>query len=784
MPKKRHLEIIEENILPKALIIGGGHAADYLVNRLIDQGCEVVSKEKPQDVVGHFDYIFQFGNWEEVEEVKNHLKKEGKFLFVETEVEENIGAITGIRVLRAGDLNLWSPVELVEAIFRTIFLKPENTIVDLQKKSKIIRKVPEKKAPLEQKEKVFQIETVKKENFDLVEKKPAFCLKKIFLFFSLFIVITSFSFGGYLYWRLLILQNNLRGLQSHVASSDWKSAVVDLDKIDKEVKNFRLIYSFSSSVLFPIREAGFFKNIGVFISLAESLVGNTKELLTIFSQNTYGNASLMIFGPAMDKNEFLRLNRQVAQIKQTIILAKKQLDQVNFFLFPKDSFSSLLLVAAEKLIAIDQMTPLIEKILFADGKKVYLILFQNNMELRPTGGFIGSYGLLSIENGKVLDFKIEDVYTADGQLRGHIDPPFPIRKYLSQPHWFLRDSNFDPDFGFSAKQAAFFLQKELGVSVDGVIGVNLFFVQDILRVTGPLKLADFNNEEISANNFFQKAYSFSQDNFFPGSTQKKDFLRVSANAILIKLSGTNGAFWLEMLPKVKKALEEKNIMLAFADESLQAFIEEKGFGGRLTEIKCVESQNNCFPDYLSVVEANLGVNKVNYFINKSVIMEKKIADNGEITSVLTLSYENSATSKVYPEATYVNYLRIFVPKESSLKSLTLNNIPIAKEDLTVEGYGADKTVFGCLIRITSGGRGTVKVVYTLPRFLSRDVSSYQLFFQKQGGDKISPFILSIIYPKNWNLSPANFKSASAREGEVYYTTDTAVDRIFGVNIVR
>ena len=68
------------------------------------------------------------------------------------------------------------------------------------------------------------------------------------------------------------------------------------------------------------------------------------------------------------------------------------------------------------------------------------------MELRPTGGFIGSYAIMTFDKGRLAEIVVNDVYTADGQLKGHVDPPEPIRKYLGEGGWFLRDSNWDPDF--------------------------------------------------------------------------------------------------------------------------------------------------------------------------------------------------------------------------------------------------------------------------------------------------------------------------------------------------
>ena len=65
------------------------------------------------------------------------------------------------------------------------------------------------------------------------------------------------------------------------------------------------------------------------------------------------------------------------------------------------------------------------------------------------------------------------MYALDGQLKGHVDPPAPMRDLLGQEHWYLRDSNWDPDFKESAARAAWFYEKEGGVPVDGVIAINV-----------------------------------------------------------------------------------------------------------------------------------------------------------------------------------------------------------------------------------------------------------------------------------------------------------------------
>ncbi|MEK7188636.1 MAG: DUF4012 domain-containing protein, partial [Patescibacteria group bacterium] len=169
-----------------------------------------------------------------------------------------------------------------------------------------------------------------------------------------------------------------------------------------------------------------------------------------------------------------------------------------------------------------------------DKPKTYLVLFQNNTELRPTGGFIGSFALITFSKGKLMDMEVFDVYSADGQLKGHVEPPLPIKKYLGEANWWLRDANWDPDFAISSEKIEWFLDKELERSVDGVIGVDLEFVKDTLTATGPVKLNDF-NVVINEQNLYEKTQSEVESNFFPGSRKKANFLSSLAKELLFKL---------------------------------------------------------------------------------------------------------------------------------------------------------------------------------------------------------------------------------------------------------
>ena len=767
MSNQKPLLIVEDQ-LPKVLIIGSGRVVSTLFEYFSQNGCEVVVSNASPSAALRFDYLVQFGDIKKDKAVINHLKKDGKFLFVDTNLENDVIKTSDFKILRIGELSLWHPEILVPKIIKALFSETPKTI-DLRKKpshfTQLGRKI-EKPAipfPASQRGPIAKvIKTIPTKQPVLVKKVQLFPKNFLILFlagvFFLFLIIAG-STSYYVY----SLNNTFSRLRQDFVSSN-------LQQVESDVKEAREKLNVAKTILEKIPLSG---DLTGLVLATDKLLRNSQEILSFSSDFQKDNFSFG--GSKFSSDEIVYLKNKISSLQSSITQTSQKMEKLPLPFFPKENFLFFLRDISGKLASSDEFLPVFEKILMTDSPKIYLILFQNNMELRPTGGFIGSYGLLTLDKGRMVDFKIEDVYTADGQLKGHVDPPAPIRKYLAQPHFFLRDSNFDPDFARSANQALWFLQKETGKVVDGVIGINLFTAQKILKILGPLKVSDF-NEEITADNFFYKAHLYSARDFFPGSTQKKDFLTAVANAMVSEIKSAPSSLLIELLPIVKQLLDEKNILFFSSDESLQKKIEEKGWGGRAVEVKCVGDKNDCFIDYLMAVETNLGVNKANYFVNKSVAVEKNIEADGKVTTSVILSYENTAAAEIYPDSFYTNYLRVFVPLGSKLEKVTLNNIELSTSSVDIENYAEDKTSFGLLVKIAPGNKGVVKITYTLPSSFSS--SSYQLLYQKQGGDKIAPLVLSIKFPKEQNLKPVNFKPTSERENEVYYATYTSVDRIF------
>ncbi len=408
--------------------------------------------------------------------------------------------------------------------------------------------------------------------------------------------------------------------------------------------------------------------------------------------------------------------------------------------------------------------PLLKNFL-AKKRQTLLVLFQNNMELRPTGGFIGSYGLLTFNSGQLIDFNVYDVYDADGQLHGHVEPPAAIKRYLGETGWYLRDSNWSPDFPVSARQAAWFFDKEMKRQVDGVIAVNLRTIRRLLAATGKIYLPDY-DETVDSRNLFERTEYHSEVGFFPGSTQKKDFLAAVSFAMMERLR--KGAVpWLSTMKALEQSLANKDILVYFNDPQLEGVVDKLNFDGGIKEARC--QGKNCLTDYLLLVDANVGANKANFFVRRQLVQHLALSNRGLVHSV-RLSYQNTAQSETWPGGRYKNYWRAFLPANAVVESVYLEDQQgkRRKVDDWDEGKEAGKKVVGVLISVPIQAKLTIELTYRINvNFAKANKKQLAFLCQKQGGADFDEDIVFISYPLDWlplSVSPA----AAASPGTITY----------------
>lgn len=547
------------------------------------------------------------------------------------------------------------------------------------------------------------------------------------------------------------------------------------------------------------------------VSLLSDVGAGFEELLAVTADaNALARSMLGSQGGTAGKAPVVRLSairRAVSSVANRLGLAQAQLDQLlaePSFPFSWAGAQSFGRRAGTSLSRVRQQVVLVDNFLTVypslagfDRKKTYLVLFQNSAELRPTGGFIGSLAILSVENGIVADLAIQDVYSVDGQLKGHVDPPVPVRELLAQEHWYLRDSNWDPDFRVSGQQAAWFYEKETGVAVDGVVAITTGLVSDLLRATGPLDLPDY-PDRITADNFLGKAIFYTQSDFFPGSTQKKDFLGAVTRVLIAAITSGKRVESPLVVAAIARGLTSRDIQLFMVDSELTAMLDHFGWSGRVFAVGGCAGlvPPYCLFDPLAVSEANVSVNKANAFIKRQRVRQVVLGEDGAVAQTLTLSYANPSHGPPQDAGgNYRAYLQFVLPPDAADVSVTTGGLPVpkrtAKQAVGVPYWEvAAAGRIGVVVDVPSGTERSVSFSWRRGTALvfGKDGAAYELYDQKQAGAADETQRTIIRYPIFWQATQEGKEGQEgketflAKEAQLEYNTpvpgDTHVRVVF------
>lgn len=355
--------------------------------------------------------------------------------------------------------------------------------------------------------------------------------------------------------------------------------------------------------------------------------------------------------------------------------------------------------------------------LLNNGK--YLVIFQNNAEARPSGGFIGSFATVEISNFQIKNinfntniYKLDQAYAANHV----VTPPAPYQIFTDQ--WALRDSNFAVSFPEAAQKIEWFYNQETGDNVSGVIAINGSVVRDLLAITGPIKLDNYNST-ISYDNFFTALTTEIEQTYYQNPQNRdinepKSILKDLLPVLLNKLIATNK---IEMLKKVYSEISDKQILFYANEQNIEQSILAENWGG---EVQYTPG------DYLQINNANIGGNKSSLSVKEALDYSVTQGDDSLVGNLaLTRSHSGTMT---WPDGINTNYSRILVPRGSKMIYAELNGKDITKQIST--GEEAGKTFFALTFITAPGTSDVLKLKYSLPIA----ENNYQLLVQKQSGN--------------------------------------------------
>jgi hypothetical protein len=276
-------------------------------------------------------------------------------------------------------------------------------------------------------------------------------------------------------------------------------------------------------------------------------------------------------------------------------------------------------------------------LLGVDEPRTYLLLAQNNHELRATGGFISGVALLEIDDGQIEELDFRDSYAVDDLTQNHPSAPEPLEQYMLAQLWFVRDANWFADFPASAQVARDLYQLDQGVLVNGVIAADLEAVAMMVAALGPVHLDEY-DEEVNAANVMDLMQQYWASPGGEGQTgdwwmHRKDFMGELLSAMMAKLETDPQSLDLAALTDfVSRGFGEKHMLVYVTDPTVQEILTENGWDGAL---------RSTTGDFLMVVDTNMGFNKVNASVESTVDYEVHIEEDGSLWGQVSVTTAGS-----------------------------------------------------------------------------------------------------------------------------------------------
>lgn len=395
-----------------------------------------------------------------------------------------------------------------------------------------------------------------------------------------------------------------------------------------------------------------------------------------------------------------------------------------------------------------------------DRPRRYLVLTQNPAELRATGGYIGSFGTITFDKGRITERRFQDVFLLDLPWDyPFIAPPPALARYLLGPKqpWQLADANWSPDFPTSAREAVRLYHNEGGAEpIDGVLGITTYTIDELLAVTGPVSVPTY-GVTVASGETTLKTLQNTRLAIDP-ATNRKAFLSAFADRLFDALLALPPARWAAIAARGGQLQGERHVVAWFTDEDAQRAMVKLGLDGGIRTDP---------GDFVYPVDSNVSpVSKLNAVTDRELDLDVQLDEYGNALNELTVRWTNrieSDEARPYRQlptledlTTLGMYFRLYVPERSRVESVSAGTeSPItAPADIADE---AGRMVIANYFRIAPGSaRLGYRWTSPYPADIGDDdVVTYRLVVQKQPGLRPGPLRLRIAIPAGATILDAS-----------------------------
>lgn len=394
-------------------------------------------------------------------------------------------------------------------------------------------------------------------------------------------------------------------------------------------------------------------------------------------------SSLAVEGGGINLEPFRQAEGALPEITNAFTDAKAVTDGIDranllpIVTEPLDQVAQIVDQAAPSLTLVQKYLPSLLAAAGGDGPKTYLVVFQNNAEIRATGGNPAASSVMVVDNGRIELKEQSDsmAFYAAGQAgRSVLDlPESTLALYPDTFTRYSQDYTFTPDFPTTARLFESLWNRTDGSQFDGVMSIDPVVLAHMLEVLGPVDLPT--GEQITSENAIKLLLSDAYQRFGDAGDNGRssdEFFAMVSSTVFSRLAGGQ---WnpIAMFDQLTRSAQEQRINLWFADEQAQALVTEVGLDGGLRPDNTTSTQLGIYLNDFSIgkleyhltTDVSATCNAADRTVNVSMNMHNGITD--DITNAYTLGFRNSDYG--LPKTTMMLNALFFAPPGATITAM-------------------------------------------------------------------------------------------------------------------
>jgi Protein of unknown function (DUF4012) len=443
-------------------------------------------------------------------------------------------------------------------------------------------------------------------------------------------------------------------------------------------------------------------------------------------------------------------------IKADLQRAQDETAKVDLSVLPSSQTAAFAKAKADIAKGLTQMdefqmlAPAVVEIMGGNGSRTYLVDLPDPAELRGSGGFIGTYSILTVNNGEITLGKGGDSYYIDypyarvGSPK-YIQPPGPLRQFTGTQGYIFGDSLFNPDFPEAGMTSEQLYTHETGKQVDGVISFDPWAVAGLLTVTGPIAMPEWHTT-VDASTFVNSVFQ-QQQKLATRTSNRKQFFSDVAVQLIGRLAALHSGQWPRLISALNTQVTQRHLQIYLNNPVAQKQIDQFGWSGAMVSPKTAD-------EAMFEVESNLGGDKANHWLARSYDLVLTV-EGRKLHHKVIVSFVNSTPPGYAGGQTYACYVRLYIPASATgtqVEGPGLDRIP------NVETHAGFTFLDGWFnIKVNNSiGFGTARIGFEWDTAWN-PTATRRIYWQKQAGTLADPVTVSFVvngktYTKSTNLT--------------------------------